>query len=936
MRVLRAIGLVLGLVPMLSFAGWRQVGTITPVVTDVQMVDAGVVLAVSDIGGAIVWRVTDAGVTTINTLAGNFTGGGYYPPNCLLGMSGAGLLTPTAGCGTPTQISPSGAWLGFKLLSSPPYAVAFRYSPPISFHVGPGATGAWTQATSGIGGSSATSSLQTREINGVDYTALNSGIGLRVSVDGGSANPVVNTSSWRDAAPFPLDGQPAILGVTTASALVLIPDYRTPAPLTPSIPAVSPTNVAMSGVTGMVTTATGVLLSPIPNPARVAETWVTRPGPSGQTLVGKIHCIDDRYCVTANAAGAVWMWKNEVPPSVSVVVPPLAPSQTVRFFADAGDGDGDPIYVSWDGGAGGIWSSVAGVDDGTQIDFTVPSGACAPFSVDVTVTDGLAGHERTVQVPMIIDDRGALQVSAASMRPIAGGGPVSFSASTDGGCSIPTVSWSTSDGRTGTGANFSWTPPPTECNADGGLVTITGTATWPGGMRSASQQVSVKPWGAPDQPVFASPAAQRSGTSVDYLPTDVGHVCNGASDFPGTRLIWEFDAGLPFSVIGGALRVAPPSSCTAQQVTATALRAVIGEDEGRVSLPATLVVDITPDFSPIGDFAISVQGDAGVLFGVYELDAGCADQRNLSVIVTASTSGVRVAEDDFQDGGWRLEIPGGCAGGTYDVVAELFEDGGLVPGARDQGSITLPFSPVVIGAQSIDRLEVVCGAGARGTVSLIPAPNACASAEVNWRATGGPALVTMSGTGATFELETEATDFSGVGQQLTVEWSADAGAGNGDSASHSIELTVQPFLEFSVKARPPLRREEEAVALDVTLRNTTDCFVEDLSVTLPLSGGSPLLESVLLDGVRTAARQTDEGLVIDGVSVPPSGFTVIQLSARAQLLSSPRVQPVASLRGYVVSTVTPAAERDTGCGCAQVDVTALLGVLVLFFRRRRS
>src|SRR4051812_39991723 len=110
MRVLRVMLL---LAPLLAFAGWRQVGTVTPPLKDVLLVDAGTVLAVSLNSGAIVWQVTDAGVTTLNTLAGSFVGGGFTggPNNCLLGLTGAGDLVVSdggadAGCGVGFLIGP--------------------------------------------------------------------------------------------------------------------------------------------------------------------------------------------------------------------------------------------------------------------------------------------------------------------------------------------------------------------------------------------------------------------------------------------------------------------------------------------------------------------------------------------------------------------------------------------------------------------------------------------------------------------------------------------------------------------------------------------------------------------------------------------------------------------------------------------------------------
>ncbi len=935
---MRVLGAMLVLLPTLAMAGWREIGTVTPPVSDVQMVDAGVVLATSAISGALALQVTDAGVTTLNSLAGTFVGAGYFGANCLLGLSGA-VITPSPGCGSPTPLG-AGAWNKFRLVSNAPLGIAVVTSTNNdTLWAGPGAGPGWS-ALGMSAPSSSNRSLQTARIGGIDFAAVNSGSGLRVSVDAGVPLNVTGAANWRDAAPFPLAGAPAILGVTTSS-LQLIRDYRTPVIFTPTMPAgLSPRFVGISGALGMVTTVTGVMLSPIPDPARPAETWVARPAPLG---LERINCIDDRACTAASDAGVIWFWKNEAAPGVAVVVAPVDVGQTIRLIADAGDGDGDPVFVSWSSDAG-VLTSVAGIADGTQIDFTAPAVGCVPLALEVTVTDGLLEHDRTVLVPVTVLARGALQTSMSTQVALAGGPAVTFNAFIDGGCVPASLSWSTADGQTGSGPAFTWTPPATECNSDGGQHAVTVTATWSSGSpptTSVIDVVRITPWGAPNAPVFSSPARQASGSQVDYRATDVEHVCSASGDFPGTILEWTIDAGSTRVVEfdGGLTVIAPECAVVPTQVTASAVRRVFGDSTGRVSDAGTLVVDVDPiaALDASTEFFVSVQGDAGVLFGLLKVDAGCLDQRDAIANVTVSSAGSQVAQGDFalKDGGWALSIPGGCSGGTYEVVAQLFENGAPT-GASDQGSITLPFTPAGIGALSSDRVEVSCGVGARSSLTLLPEPNACAAASFSWRAVGGPALTTSSGSGETLELQSEAADFSVVGEQVELEWTANAGGGNSVTATRRIELGVQPFIEVSVKARPPLRREEEAVVLDVMLRNTTECAVDGISVALPFSGGTPILESILVDGARATARSTEDGLVVEGVTVPASGVLTIRLSVRSFLLSSPSVAPVASLRGYVVSIAPAVGAPLTGCGCSHVEVSGLVLAVLMVLRRRRS
>lgn len=939
MRALRALLATVVLVPMLAWAGWQQVTTVTLPLRDVHLADAGVVVTVSA-NAVTAWQVSDAGVTVINTLAGSFQGGGgFFGTSCLLGLTGLGNLTPSPGCGTLTGIGP-GSWVGFRLLSSPPFAVAVSTAGSVDdLYAGPGAAVGWFDQTSvGQNFSSAPNrTLQVRQIGGIDYVAMNTGsTALHMSVDGGLTNPVPNTANWREAAPVPLNGAPAVLGVVTDGGFVLIRDYRTPAlELLATPAAVTPRYVSSSGLASMATTPTGAALAPIPNPARLLETWVVRSGPDGG-ISGKVHCIDDRACVSSNDAGVIWLWTNDVAPTVSLVIPSYDAGQTVRIFADAGDGDGDPIFVSWD--ASVPLSAVAGIDDGTQIEFTAP-GECTPLSIEAVVTDGLPGHERSVSTSVTPTNHGSLELSGGAPVVPAGSGALSFSAGVDGGCSSASFSWSTSDGRMGTGPNFSWTPPPTECNADGGLVTISATATWSAGLpptSSVSTQVLVEPWGAPAAPRFDG-GTQQPGTTVDWFPSGIDHQCAASPFFPGTRLEWSYDPGGAVVVgLPDRLRITAPRECVQTEVTASAYRVVIGHDAGSPS--ETFSVSIPADTGPLTELSITVEGDGGVVFGVLSVDAGCLEERGVAANVTVSNLGALVASQRFAaDAGtwpWDLEVPGGCAGGTYDVVAELEADGGLT-GARAMGSVTLPFSPVVVGAQTVTQLDVACGTGARGIVALLPEPNACAAADVQWRVSG-PAVVTPSGSGESFTLQTQALDFSTVGQRLSIEWSADGGPGNADSAAYTIDLGVQPFLEVDVKSRPPLRREEEAMTLEITLSNSTSCAVDGVSVLMPLAGGSPIADSVLVDGVKRAGNVTDLGLVVDGVSVPGEGKTTLQLSVHPRLLSSPTVEPVASLNGYVISTRPPLAAPATGCGCSTADLSMLLGALLIFVRRRRA
>lgn len=944
---------MLVLLPMLAFAGWRQVGTVTLPLQDVQIVDAGVVLTTAT-GAAVAWHVTDAGVTQ-NTLTGVFVGAGEFGNGCMVGVTNTRNLTySTPGCGAGSTLGVTGTAARFRLLSGQPLfgiGLVTTAASADTLFSGPNAINGWDPQGFPFPNNAIARTLQTANLGAQSVAVMVVGTAgapasARVSVDGGVPFTLNNLGVLRDAAPFSRLGVPAVIGTVSAGgALTLVPDLANPATtISPSIDAGAIGRyVSMGLLTGMATTAGGQLLAPIPNPTRPAETWTYRGAPVAG-LTDRITCLDDRWCATVDVAnGNVWLYENATPPGVAVAAVSVAAGQTIRLVADAGDGDGDPIFVSWGTDAGTL-IPVAGADDGTAVDFTAPAGLCASV-IDVTVTDGLLTHDRTIQVPVTITERGSVQVSASTTQPSAGGAPVILSAFIDGGCGVSAnFTWSSPDGGTGSGPTFAWTPPATECNSDGGLVTITATASWSSGAPATTQvshDLVVQPWGAPNPPLFASPVSQARAVPVDWFPSGSEHVCSAAGDFPGTALTWSWtvDGGAMVTELDGGLRIfATRCSTRTDQVIATAVRHLVG-DPARVSAPGSLVVEIPPDLLALDantGFGLTAEGDAGLLFGTFQIDAGCLPQRGATVTISASNAGAPSGTTSAlaEDGTWELRLAGGCSGGTYDVTAQLFE-GGVFTGATAQQQVTLPFTAVRVGALSIDRVDVTCGAGASASVRLLPVANACGVAEVSWRETKGPPLVTSAGTGETLTLQTEALDFSVVGQQLAFEFAADAGAGNVDVATRTLELGVQPFLEVDVKARPPLRREEEGASLEVTITNPTDCQVDGISLTLPFSGGSPLLETALLDDRKVPARLTDDGVVIDGVTVPARGAAKLQLTARARLLSTPTVEPVASLNGYVVSTRVPLSAPATGCGCSELTSPAFFVLLTFVLRRRR-
>lgn len=942
MRTLRALVL---LFPLLAAADWRSIATVGGSPQDIIVVDAGLVLAVSSglDGGATLWNAQGAGAATVvNTLPAltGFVGAGTWAGGCLVGLTQSGAVTPSPGCGSTVALGSTG-WSRFRLVSPAPYGLAILTATFDTPWAGPGPATGWTQQSAPLvnGG---TRSLQTLHYGDADLALLTGNI-LRLFIDGGT--PTVldagTGASWRDAAPFVLAGRPAAMGVVTDGGLTLLPDLSTPLAQPASLPTgVAAAFVTMSSRTGLVTTSTGEVLSPIPDPARIGQVWVRRTGAPAMT--GRVHCIDNRWCAGFGAMNEVFLYENRSAPTVSVSIPPeVDAGQLVRLVADAGDGDGDPVYVRWrlDGG---VLTPVAGVDDGSAVDVFVPTGSCAP-ALEVSVTDGLEANDRLFTVPIPVVDRAKLELDAGSMSACGCGQPVAFSVAAIGGCQAPTLGWSTSDGRSGTGASFSYQASAAECAGVGGTVTVTATATWPFGSPSTNQltsQLALQPWGAPETPVLQSPATLTGGTNATYVVTGVDHACLGAAGFPGTELAWSVDGGgLDFQVLDGGLFVSAPRTCVRLTLTASVVRQLAGAPSGPRSDAGTLVVNVPPELPPIGPatpFLLTAGGDAGVVFGTVDVVTSCVMNRDLraDVVVARGPDVVSTASVGVPSG-WSLPVPGGCAGGDYQVTASLFEDGGFTGAVAGPLTVTFLATPARAGTLSQDRLDVACGTGARASLEVLPVADSCASADLSWRAVSGPALVAAAGQGRTVPLETQALDFSVVGQSIALELTADAGLGNVDVVTRTVELGVQPFLEVAVQASPPLRREEEPVSLEVTLRNPTACAAEGLAVLLPISGARALLDSVRVDGQPATALATADGLVLEGVSVPASGEVHVALLAQPRLLSTARVTPSVSLNGYLVSIASPETTPATGCGCTALDAPALLALGLLVLRRRR-
>lgn len=928
---MRALTLLLTLCSLPAFAGWRDYGLVNGTFSDVQVLDAGFVL-VSSIGtGAELVALVgeaDGGVTRVVSLAGAFQGGGYFGNNCLAGV--ATNVTYSAGCGTAVTLAAAGQGgrqtgnrLSVLMLTGSTYAVG---SGPIS--TGPfTAAGSFTSST-GVRVRSAT-------IGGVDYAVANnvSLANFLLSVDGGTSTQIGSGVVLSELSPFSRSGVPALLGVTSAGALSLQPIINNTMSLAPSLPVgFVARRVAMGTDVGLVNSTTGALASPVPDPSSPTLVWRERPDAGFGVPNVAMHCLDSKWCAVLDSASHLRVYENAAAPLGFVSPVSASAGAVVRFTVDAGDPDGDPLFLSWSGGTAVLGS------DGTSVDFTVPLDAgCGTSGVVVTLFDGV--HQTQVNADALLGGRGAISSSAPSPSAVYAGGPaVTFDAALDGGCIGATFSWSTTDGQSASGATFSYQPAATWC---GGTVDVTLTTTWASGApatESRTVTLSPTPWGVPNTPSFTS-GTQPAGTVQAWL-VDPGaeHACSTTGGFPGTELLWDSidGGGATVTIIDGGLSIDAPA-CVPGRVVATARRQVIGETLGRVSGPASLDVSITASVPPLdatANFTMSVEVDAGQAVGATALTATCLAQRAVESELRIFDGTTQVTNVRRPLGPFALALPGGC-NGAGSIEAELVEDGGLT-GAIVRQPLPLPSASPEVGTLATTRVNAVCGRGVSEQLTLIPSPNACASALTSWQLASGPALVAPSGSGTVVAIDTVAKDLSMAGEQLVFNFVADGGAGQLASAQRTIDIGVDPFVQVALITHPLLPREDSSLELEVQLTNTTECDVAGLDLSVPLTGASPLVETVTLDGQRIAATWDSGALTITSLALPAKATGVVRMAARPKLLGTPSGAPSVTLRGLPVSLDAPGhAPAASGCGCAALDATSLLALALVTLARRR-
>lgn len=933
--------LAVALVGSTAEAGWSKVGAVSGVAQDIVVVDGGLVVASSSsAGGNAVALLADAGVFA--QLVGNFVGAGVGPNGCLIGLQSNRSFVTSSGCAVPASLIGGSTPVRFRI--TPMGAgIASATSTFDSIYSATSGAGPYTQqAGTWLGASSR--SIGVVDVAGAELTVFNQASNSLVySVDGGAATQVNAGFNAVDAVPFAFNGQPAVLAAVNDGGLVLVSDVRTAA--AGAIVAVLPAGavartVAMTNNTdsprgyGLVTTSGGEVLSPIPDPAHVGVRWVVRPG--APVLSGRVHCLDASWCAGFGPGGAVHLLENSVAPTFEVDAGSLTPGVSARVEVDAGDADGDPVFVTW---SSPTLTITPISPDGRIVDLLSAATACSSIeTVQVTVWDGKAGHEtkKLLAVPVQSSAGGFLQVSPSALTVAAGSTPISFVAGLDGGCdSLGPVLWSPGGS---TSNPFVWSPPRNVCAPAGDVVPISVSRTG----ATATAFVTVTPWGPAETPTFASPALQDAGTTVLYTPLGVGHVCETIQGFPGARLEWAVDAGghLKVTVVDGGLQVEAPA-CESATVHAEATRSVVSMSNSTTGI-GVLEVNVVANLDPINAstaFSMGLSYDAGasVAAGTFFVGANCLEARSLtSTVEILRLDGGVVANGTFSPvpGGWSLPVPGGCNGGDYLARARLFSDGGAT-GAIDQAPIHAEQLLVGAGELSPTSIEAICGVGAGARLSLAAPAGTCSAATVSWSVVGGPAVIFSNGGGREVDVQTADTSFSLLGRSIDLAVFIDAGHGNSLAVERSITITGPRFVTIEPSVSPLNATSEDLLVASLAVTNTSDCAVDALSLTAQLSGLVPDLSTVRTARGALTAQPVDGELKFDELSLSAHESLTVRFEARPRVLGSPRVTGAAFVRGLPVDRANSERLNSNGCGCTSLPGLAPMLWLLAFHAHRR-
>jgi MYXO-CTERM domain-containing protein len=973
---MRALLLIVALVATSAEATWRSAG-IAGTPRDVVATDAGVsVVATTGGAGALTFLATADGGAPIpvQSLAGNYMSALLRGP-CLMG------LTPQPNASIVFDANCANDNYAYNInsgrLRSPSTGSVYSYTwnggaQALKLErlalASPTGLASWSALTVSGAFASPFAPLSAVTVAGNEWIATaSSATGLLLFRDSISQG-TLPAGMVRDVSLFNLDGKPAGAVVTDGGQLLISEDLTAVDGGFFLVPTQAPFTSVSFGAWGSslfgkgfgMATAGGQIFSPVPNPNAIGQQWVARDAGGVPSGLVRISCLDPAFCTGIGGVGGqnLWFYFNTAAPSSDLRAAVVPVGGTATYVLDAGDPDGDPIWVTWTGG-GFSW------DGGDPHTITVigpaATGTCgAPPAVAPLVamlSDGLSSHDTQITIPVTATSTGAtmpaLMAMPQSLDFTAGGMAQTVTASfpPDSGCTLPPLTWAVvPDGGVFTlvpnATGVSVKPPTFYCRPTHGAFTLTGGS----GDASVSLPVTLAPWGNPSSPVFAPrTVTQRSGTDASYAPdASSAHPCQVEVGFPGTSLVWLVDGGVPgVTVVTGSndFTVYSTNACVGGTVSAQAKRRVVGLPSQESDMSSGIEVQLVPDWTPITnatafDAGFSYDNAMSQLVGDFSTGANCASDRDLraEVIVLGSDGGaVNSAAGIAVPGPWALPVPGGCTGGSFLATASLIDDAGV-----RYGRVALyPFEAGRIAARvpalKTTEVSVTCSEGARGQLELEVLPTDCALQQFSWVQDRGPALVAGPDGGAIVSFATATHDLQAqAGQELSWSITANIGEGNSQTASRSVRLVPAPFIEIAHRTDVPIAREEEAVGIEVILTNPTACAVSGLLLRESLGRLDPIPGSVRVGGVKVTETIVDDVLEVRELSLPALGSTRVTYLAKVPLLAAARPRGQVIMTGTDV-TITAPPPGATGCGCdaASGSGFALLALGAALVRSRR-
>ncbi|QRK05565.1 hypothetical protein JQX13_36220 [Archangium violaceum] len=708
-----------------------------------------------------------------------------------------------------------------------------------------------------------------------------------------------------------------------------------------------------------------------------------------------VYTNDAGPSISASALSATVV---DDPMGASVTFDESVPGQLT--FA-ANDPEGDPVLVTAShqlvGSTPWTVTPVSGAP-GDPVVFQVTPGAICQREAHVgtflvRAADGLPAHDasKTFQVyvkhtrapgfpSVVFPDGREVPSGPVAIELAAGGAPLLLRAlggdTTAAGCRIQ-KRWEPRFSGTGVpsleqdGGTAVITPPRVFCQAGGGDFGFRLQVEDEGGLSTfRDYKVHVAPWGQPNVVFSADSGVEylNAGQSLALTPDNPRpHDCVDSPSFPGVVRLWHVtssDGGVPgggvtfrdgsggppiqgFPAPASALVVEAPHCVDTTQLMIRTEHHV-GAADGLAGPSSVRQVMIQTDKEPFDAGVLVLEEDpkpSGELVVSVMSNLNCAAERGLRADLQLEPMDgggpTQVAQVDIP-GEWRFPLGLGCQGGDFQLKASMTEETGLrslvmtkdvaVP-SFDAGLEPLPPEDAVLVAR--------CNEGVRATLTQTFPPEACQTPAVTWTQVDGPELEQGSLSGHTVSLATRDTGLDSlVGRSVVMQVTADAGPEKSTGITHTLPITVEPFVKLRRRTEVPAASETGLVGVSVEMLNTTACGVTDVRYVERMEGMTYVEGSAKFDGQPVMATWNEGALTVTGLSLGSEVPGTLTYVARPHLVGERRMEGEARLRDVPISIVTTPGPQvpDSGCGCTSSGpgpVLFALGALVAAVRRRR-